>query len=787
MGCTSSKQKIKVTTLTVEHKTKLIHKEQVEVPSKYIDRLNHTLLNPSDIDNMINIAQKQNISKPFIIIISTKNKNDLLKYERQNVAIVCGTQKDIKHGIVVSLKDKFFNCKYDGLIVLLMCVISKKEHICKFYYDQNQTRRHIEKLKKDIIYRLDDDIPIIFDYSKCINIADVTQQNKLEVKDWFTNKVRLLEDDNINYYNLFVKNGYDALDSIKSIQSKQQLNDIGITKIGHQLKIWHEIDALTKDTYIERKQRLEMLLAAYYKHTNNIDSIDITCVLADYHSLLQYSNSNDEEKLQKCRAENCAILKRHCGNKTDIYKYQQDLDITHIVNQQIMDKIHYFYCHGEFVNSVSQKYNQLLTNNDEKLNIFGYEFIYDADIIVNFMNDYESVIIQKKYRSFKDELVTNNIITISMYQFNIECMKAKIHWQSYFRKCHYPKLNMECILALSLYCNFDHLQYEFSKTYRQSLNNHTNFYHWGKFLKEAVHKHGTSIKDGNIKRFYHGISQRLIPTAIVGQLGKGISIYCPLSTTSSFSVATSFTTSNNGLIISFGGISSTKYFSVDWLSDYPNEKELLFVQNANKLQIENIIDSVTGCEYTVLLNALKLMDCIFAEDHFYIHIENTHSILILKILTHQLFINMDSKQGQEFKSLNEYGNFLISVYFANKKRLTINYLILKVKYMHLFELICYKDYEWIKLDVLKAIFPNLKEIKVTNIELCSETMDNILQHIYMQSSWNLDKIVIKANIESKFTISEAVCIYERKFELVAMRIHNYHDLLLIHAEIDDVV
>eukprot|EP01084_Bolivina_argentea_P055054 100952_1 len=169
-----------------------------------------------------------------------------------------------------------------------------------------------------------------------------------------------------------------------------------------------------------------------------------------------------------------------------------------------------------------------------------------------------------------------------MTQFNGEHKKAIIHYQCDYRKQMFPDITLNEILSLMVYANFTNLQYEFTKTYREKCGkDHTHFYHLGKYLKQAVHAYGTEIRNGNInefvndnvKGFYHGIGQKLQFPHIIGERGIGVKILCPLSTSSSFSVATNFTNANNGLIIEIStNWSKAKYFSVAWLSDY-NEQE----------------------------------------------------------------------------------------------------------------------------------------------------------------------------------------------------------------------
>ena len=107
-------------------------------------------------------------------------------------------------------------------------------------------------------------------------------------------------------------------------------------------------------------------------------------------------------------------------------------------------------------------------------------------------------------------------------------------------------MDVRCLFALMIYCNYDVVQYEFSKTFRCDTDKHTNFWHLGRFLRTAVLEYGTTIKAGVIKSFYHGISEKLL----FQKIGY-VKINSPLSTSSSIVVAANFA-SDNGLIIEFG-------------------------------------------------------------------------------------------------------------------------------------------------------------------------------------------------------------------------------------------
>ncbi len=139
-----------------------------------------------------------------------------------------------------------------------------------------------------------------------------------------------------------------------------------------------------------------------------------------------------------------------------------------------------------------------------------------------------SMKISVKYSSLKNELTQNNIAMINMDQFNNEYNKSKIHLETYFRKEHYPNIDIEHLLSLMTYCNYTKLQNKFSETYYKNINKHNTFYNLGKNIKISIHQFGTEITNGNIQKFYHGINKRLIFPQIVchhiGIYGRGISI-----------------------------------------------------------------------------------------------------------------------------------------------------------------------------------------------------------------------------------------------------------------------
>eukprot|EP01083_Nonionella_stella_P119344 356677_1 len=79
---------------------------------------------------------------------------------------------------------------------------------------------------------------IVMDVDKDSEPDDV---EKDAVKRWLTDNVKLPK-----YYNLLLENGYDKLDFIRDIEDKTDLQEIGITLPGHQVRILMEINRLNE-------------------------------------------------------------------------------------------------------------------------------------------------------------------------------------------------------------------------------------------------------------------------------------------------------------------------------------------------------------------------------------------------------------------------------------------------------------------------------------------------------------------------------------------------------------
>eukprot|EP01084_Bolivina_argentea_P200754 343248_1 len=202
----------------------------------------------------------------------------------------------------------------------------------------------------------------------------------------------------------------------------------------------------------------------------------------------------------------CEIMdKMHCyymhsidvGYRTSITEKQKIIMDTHVdpestrnaITKQILTKIGNLISKKRekhknvlnlFNNNRHRKYNQFghtdqvdnkqddkyILKTDDKVYHFGFGFIYGySGEITEEEND--SIYVTAKYVSLKEELICNSIAKINLQQFNNEYQKAQINHSSYVAKWYYEYMSIDCVLAMMIYCNYDVLQYHFSRTYRE--------------------------------------------------------------------------------------------------------------------------------------------------------------------------------------------------------------------------------------------------------------------------------------------------------------------------------
>eukprot|EP01084_Bolivina_argentea_P175417 303785_1 len=205
------------------------------------------------------------------------------------------------------------------------------------------------------------------------------------------------------------------------------------------------------------------------------------------------------------------------------------------------------------------------------------------------------------------------------------------------------------LIVVIIYCAYSNLQYKFCETFRrlEPLNEekkhdnivsdpndfisslrqpqenkesyecmkyrNSSFHHLSKYLFEAVNIFSKPAYKQNIGTFYHGITQPFVFDAM------NCSMYQPFSTTSVWAVAVNFA-QHTGLVIELMSGVNTHYFDCCWISDFANERELLFFQTEEYLTFMNITNISKGVYYESFIKAISILSSVadgtsFVEDN----------------------------------------------------------------------------------------------------------------------------------------------------------------------------
>eukprot|EP01084_Bolivina_argentea_P052682 96770_1 len=393
----------------------------------------------------------------------------------------------------------------------------------------------------------------------------------------------------------------------------------------------------------------------------------------------------------------------------------------------------------------------------------------------------EKVKVIPLHPNLKLELVCNQISPLTMEQFNAEYQKASIHLRSeycvhkkffmldpthqfatlYSRKMQDDDkhLSMDLVLSLMVYCNYSSISYEFSKTYRENIDQHTHFYHMGKNIKSAATWFGMYVADG--EKFYHGISEKLLFDCI----GSAVLIYGPLSTSSCFEVAVNFTNHNNGMIVvlekNVSSWSSQNRFSLSWLSDYANEAEHLFIQNNRmdcitaRMCVTDMITAKTGTSYKCIVKAMGIMDCgLGGPQKHKNEMDSTLLYVINRIATEQL------------QNFDEYSRAFIRLYYEGKRYYAIDYKISNIMYQSFLE-IFYQPPKKSYFSSITKRFCNLTSFRISGLEWKVNTF--LLKDIYAYFKQFVNKrMTLYINFinrkSSKTPIHQVLCRYQCKLQ-----------------------
>eukprot|EP01084_Bolivina_argentea_P267148 453403_1 len=320
-----------------------------------------------------------------------------------------------------------------------------------------------------------------------------------------------------------------------------------------------------------------------------------------------------------------------------------------------------------------------------------YEHIDDEHI--------HKLVVTKYYSSFKGEVLSSGVVTISEYTRKVinkankyisaeKVMELKCEFvlgesdPLHFGIHRGDPLQVKHLQAVILYCDFTDFQTEFSKSFRAIKWNepleliksrNSKFYHTARNLKELVqyygytghnvHKDHTQTESGP---FYTGMSFVLCLPAFA------IKLNGPTSTSKHLEIAFKFSGGRDGVIIQLNNQKGTsvaeRCFDCSWISSFPEEDERLFYGGRFMLEIESvrIFDEKNDewKNYENIINALYLFDAMLSGDcSLKTKVSDTDVNILNSLIDHYL--------GNATNKLDNYVNDTFYLFCNGKTQITL--------------------------------------------------------------------------------------------------------------------
>eukprot|EP01084_Bolivina_argentea_P033828 62540_1 len=273
------------------------------------------------------------------------------------------------------------------------------------------------------------------------------------------------------------------------------------------------------------------------------------------------------------------------------------------------------------------------------------DLLYDAND--SFIHIPHTLYVRATFPDLKQEMLHNSIYPLDMVQYDLAIEKLNhVVWKCERRKLIKSKsspllrydiddntdITKQHLLCIILYCDYDILCTEFSKTFRrknivesikQTKKRNREFANFARILRETVELYGSTgstLQNVNIVQenkceencntidgpFFSGMS----PVMVLEEFN--IKLCSPTSTTSNFNVAYA-AANDNGIIVQMNNngymnAHRLRAFDCAWISKVPSEREKLFCGGLHPIKIEAVQK----------VGLLKTMDyCLFSKTLFY--------------------------------------------------------------------------------------------------------------------------------------------------------------------------
>ena len=378
---------------------------------------------------------------------------------------------------------------------------------------------------------------------------------------------------------------------------------------------------------------------------------------------------------------------------------------------------------------------------DMHLYSFGVKYYYnadkyrdngDVDVEFNVGDTYADWFVAAKYDSLKQELVHNTLCTMSLASLS----QLKLRCEQLLKTRHVRQecgdMPLECLLAMTVYCNCTHLQGVLTRTYRHLRNEsngelkarHREMARLGQTLQRCVERHGTRVKSGDTERFYHGIDAPMLFTSTLNRF------FGPLSTSSEYEVSAGFAT-QMGMILELkdGTLLASHaagiYFDCELISDFGYEKEKFFIGGQTPLKIVGIFHLQLKANYRALVQIINNLLSVLKGD-LSVRKRKAQKAMV-KLLKH--------RTGESpLSAMPRYMDALFARICAGIKLVVnkFNVTFASTQYEVLASYLCAADCHFFRLDLLMELFPNLTSISVERNVLTPQLFDALETYLRVE-------------------------------------------------------
>eukprot|EP01084_Bolivina_argentea_P267017 453126_1 len=519
----------------------------------------------------------------------------------------------------------------------------------------------------------------------------------------------------------------------------------------------------------------------------------ITDILNDYHHIIHDHRDEYDDiypKMRFCDATSCTILNAiSCDGHTEII-YSIHMYMMHSYDLGYRRQLRLT---NRTLNNtkIRKDFDRYKTNNDSfeiKDNLddtventgryaFGVRYFYWDKYKGNMMY------VQKDKQTLKEEIVENyldkdeydSIYQRGTYLITTNIAKKIVAFKSKYDIIKDEPMHMSNIMVVYMYCQFDELCTDFSKTFRpilkneslNSMKNRNAKYWWmSKILRETVEYYGSKMKDSKITKYYHGTSNLTFDLFVVKAKG-------PVSTTISIDAAKQFTKriADQGILVEFAPYSpNLTAFNCSWFSPYPAEEERLFFGGNGLLQIQNLTlltDEGKEEEFKKYIKSIRRFHCFVRGSELNIvydendqdiddvkeHLTSTYNNITTETDKLIILALMDQYLNNKNNGYPQYVNRIFQKFCQRRAAVFIDTETLHSIYEPFTNIFGLENKNLIKLDKIVELFPQCRNV----------TINNITEFIGQPFMNDVKKIVNRINTHEK---SQMKCITLSKVRLI---------------------